>query len=179
MVVYATCCTTQIAFVKGLGADVVIDSTHERFEDVAIGMDVVLDPIAHLYEHRTLNSDVLKTIGGFYVNIPSIYHNIPPQTNAITELNSNQQTRRKVARFCRNLFFRMGCCVAHYDFKYVHPDGELLVQVAALVEAGKVRAVVLPENVFPLEETAAAHRKICDGLVQGKAVIIIAPNGSD
>lgn len=68
----------------------------------------------------------------------------------------------------------MGFPLAHYDFQYVHPDGEMLTQVAQLVEAGKVRAVVLPENVFPLEQTAAAHRRVSEGHVRGKVVISVA-----
>lgn len=181
MVVYATCTTAQVSFVKGLGADVVIDSTHEIFEDVAVGMDVVLDTKPHQYEQRTLHSDVLKLIGSFYVNIPSVYYNLPQGHNgnavtAVVEMTDRQLLRKKVTRFFRNCLFCLGCCVAHYDSKYVRPDGEMLEQVAQLVEAGKVRAVVLPENVFPLEQTAAAHRKLSEGLVQGKAVITVPMN---
>ena len=60
MTVYTTCGTQNVDFVKNLGADVVIDYTKERFEDVAIGMDVVFDPMAYMYETRTFSSDVLK-----------------------------------------------------------------------------------------------------------------------
>lgn len=60
MTVYTTCGTQNVDFVKSLGADVVIDYTKERFEDMAVGMDVVFDPMAYMYEERTFNSDVLK-----------------------------------------------------------------------------------------------------------------------
>lgn len=60
MTVYTTCSTQNVDFLKDLGADVVIDYTKERFEDLAAGMDVVFDPMAYMYEARTFSSDVLK-----------------------------------------------------------------------------------------------------------------------
>lgn len=60
MKVYATCGPSNVDFLKSLGADVVIDYTTQRFEEVAVGMDLVFDPMAYLYEERTFRSAVLK-----------------------------------------------------------------------------------------------------------------------
>jgi NADPH:quinone reductase-like Zn-dependent oxidoreductase len=60
MVVYTTCSSENLNFVRDLGADVAIDYLRERFEDVAVGMDVVFDSMSFLYERRTFNSKVLK-----------------------------------------------------------------------------------------------------------------------
>ena len=60
MKVYTTCSANNADFCRSLGADVVIDYGTERFEDVALGMDVVFDPMAYMYEERTFKSKVLK-----------------------------------------------------------------------------------------------------------------------
>jgi alcohol dehydrogenase len=60
MKVYTTCSAANVAFLQGLGADVVIDYAAQRFEEVAQGMDVVFDPMAYRYEDRTFRSAVLK-----------------------------------------------------------------------------------------------------------------------
>ncbi len=63
--VIGTASGTQVAFVKSLGADKVIDYTKERFEDVAHDMDVVLDVIGGDTFMRSWQ--VLKP-GGFLVS---------------------------------------------------------------------------------------------------------------
>ena len=116
--------------------------------------------------------------GSFYINVPSSQHTLSAAARDPLGISIPEAAPHKLllgfgTALVRSALFHMGFPLAHYDFKYVHPDGGLLAQVAALVEAGTVRPVVLPENVFPLEQTAAAHRKVSDGLVQGKAVITI------
>jgi len=62
MQVFASCSAANTPFVQSLGADVTIDYKTQRFEEVCEGMDVVFDPVAYLYEHRTFNSNVLKKV---------------------------------------------------------------------------------------------------------------------
>jgi len=59
-------------------------------------------------------------------------------------------------------------------YQFVHPNGTQLAQVAALVETGRVKPVVEEENVFPLEEMAAAQVKQREGHVRGKIVVEVA-----
>ncbi len=59
-------------------------------------------------------------------------------------------------------------------YQFVHPDGEQLAQVAALVETGRVKPVVEAENVFSLQEMAAAQVKQREGHVRGKIVVEVA-----
>lgn len=111
--------------------------------------------------------------------MPSSQHNLSAATADPLGISIPDAAPHKVLlgysiAFLRSALFHVGLPLAHYDFKYVYPDGELLAQVAAMVEAGKVRPVVLPENVFPLEEIAAAHRKVGEGHVRGKVVISVA-----
>ena len=127
--------------------------------------------------------DLIFLQGSFYINVPSSQHTLSAASRDPLGVSIPEAAPHKVllgysTAYLRSALFHMGFPLAHYDFGYVHPDGGLLEQVAALVEAGKVRAVVLPENVFPLEQAAAAHRKVSEGLVQGKAVITIPMNNT-
>lgn len=56
----------------------------------------------------------------------------------------------------------------------MHPDGEQLAQVAALVEAERVKPVVEKGNVFSLREMATAQIKLREGHVRGKIVVEVS-----
>ena len=64
--VIATASEKNVAFVRSLGADTVIDYKAQKFEDVANDVDVVLDPIGGETQERSFG--VLKP-GGFLVSI--------------------------------------------------------------------------------------------------------------
>lgn len=74
----------------------------------------------------------------------------------------------------RNALFYAGFQLAHIDVQYVHPDGELLQQVASLVEAGYVRPTV--NQVFPLEQAAKAYEMLKSGHTRGKIVLTVKEN---
>lgn len=64
--VIATASESNLAFLKELGADVVIDYRAQKFEDVAKDVDVVLDPMGGDTQERSIG--VVKP-GGFLVSI--------------------------------------------------------------------------------------------------------------
>jgi NADPH:quinone reductase-like Zn-dependent oxidoreductase len=70
--VFATASARDVAFVQGLGADVVIDYRAERFEDKAREVDVVFDTVGGETQERSLR--VLRK-GGVLVSVVS---RIPP-----------------------------------------------------------------------------------------------------
>ena len=51
----------------------------------------------------------------------------------------------------------------------VHPDGEQLAQIAALVDAGKLKPNI--DAVYPLAEAAQAHTHVANGHTRGKVVL--------
>ena len=53
----------------------------------------------------------------------------------------------------------------------VHPDGEQLAHIAALVDAGKLKPTV--DAVYPLAEAAQAHAHVARGHTRGKVVLKI------
>jgi len=177
MVVYATCSTRNKDFVRSLGADYAIDYTCEDFDDVVQDMDVVFDPLCHLYEDRTFRSQVLKPRGSFYIKVASSPHALQQEDRdplglAIPEA----QPRKLVQGWCswlvRSMLFHMGCGVTHYDAIYVRPDGARLAQVVELVESGKIKPVV--DHVFPLAQIAEAHAQVRQGHTRGKVALRIS-----
>ncbi len=53
----------------------------------------------------------------------------------------------------------------------MHPDPDQLAQIAALIDAGKLRAVI--STVLPLAEAARAHQLSEAGHVRGKIVLLV------
>ena len=51
------------------------------------------------------------------------------------------------------------------------PDRDSLEEVVRMVEQNEVRAVV--DRIYPMAESAAAHRYVEEGHVKGKVVILI------
>ncbi|MCX5375700.1 NADP-dependent oxidoreductase [Streptomyces sp. NBC_00091] len=63
----------------------------------------------------------------------------------------------------------------HTGWTLVEPDYRGLVQIAALVEEGRLRPVV--DTVLPLEEAAKAHEIGERGRTTGKIVLTVVPDG--
>lgn len=67
--VFATAFTQDVDYVSALGADTVIDVSKTRFEDRAVGMDVVLDTVGGETQERSFT--VLKP-GGILVSVVTL-----------------------------------------------------------------------------------------------------------
>ena len=76
MFVITTVSTSEIDFVKNLGADEVIDFSTTKFEDAIQPVDVVFDTKGYSYETRTLMSGVIKE-GGWYLK--SLENTLEPE----------------------------------------------------------------------------------------------------
>ncbi|MFI2350947.1 NADP-dependent oxidoreductase [Streptomyces sp. NPDC019443] len=130
-------------FLRGLGADEVIDYTQTDFVTAARDIDVVLDTIGGEYGPRSL-----KTLrpGGIVVSIAS------PAEASLTTVAEQQGLRA--------------------GFTMVEPDNGGLKEIAALIEAGKLRVHV--DTVLPLEEAGKAHEIGEAGRTTGKIVLTVA-----
>ncbi|MFC9897375.1 NADP-dependent oxidoreductase [Nocardia sp. NPDC127579] len=120
-------------FVRGLGADEVIDYTAVDFADVVTDVDVVLDPIGGEYGPRSLRT--LRP-GGIVVSLAS------PAEDQLAELAAPQGKRAR--------------------FMAVEADLQGMREIAALAEAGRLRAhidAVLPiADVAEAHELSAGGR---------------------
>ena len=141
--VVATARAAKHDWLRGLGADVVVDYTTTRFEDAVSGMDVVLDLVGDLHDDTSTRSLRVLRPEGVLVSVPS---GASP-----------------------DLWDRAAFDGIRATPFLVEPDGPALARIAGLVDAGDVRVEV--EEVFPLERAGEAHRKGEQGRTRGKLVL--------
>jgi alcohol dehydrogenase len=170
MQVATTCSAAAEPLVRSLGAERVIDYQRQRFEEEIQGYDLVLDPLGHRYAERTLRGGVLRR-GGHYIQVAaSDWSSDKPQW-IIPEAAPARVAAMAARRLWRNGTARIGLGDVRYHFVFVHPSGRILRDVAQFVDQGKLSPVI--DRVFPLAETAEAHRHLRYGHTHGKVVIAI------
>jgi NADPH2:quinone reductase len=154
LLVAATCGTPNVAYVRSLGADRVIDY---RTEDVGRavrdwstdGVDVVLDAVGPATVPHAL--DMLRPSGRL-VNI------LTATANGDIERDRKEAERRGF----RKITFII-------DFERAR---ESMREITNLIDRGLVH--VPPINVLPLEDAALAHHMIDTGHLRGKLVLKVA-----
>ena len=150
------------ALVKRLGADVVIDYQHERFEDKLSGYDCAFDllggdTLARLWP-------VLKP-GGRVVSIAGM----PEPVTARKDLGrgSGLAALFWVASLTTRL--RAARHGVSYRYLFMHPSGADLAYLASLIEAQKLEVVI--DRVFPFVEAKEAMAYLETGHAKGKVVL--------
>ncbi|WP_027165056.1 NADP-dependent oxidoreductase [Mesorhizobium sp. WSM3224] len=123
--VIATVSPDKLDFVRSLGADEVIDYTKDDFTRKVGKVDLVLDPIGG--DHADQSLEILRDSGVL-----------------VSLLNVHDATRAKASA--------RGVRVERMS---VVPDREGLVELAKLVDAGKLTPHVA--KTFPLDQAGAAH----------------------
>ncbi|WP_052848837.1 NADP-dependent oxidoreductase [Streptomyces avicenniae] len=131
------------AFLRGLGADAVVDYTRVAFEQAVRDADVVLDLVGGA-EHQRRSLDALRP-GGLLIAVPG---SLDP---AVAE--------EAAGRGLRATGF------------LVEPDRAGLDALAALVADGRLRTEV--GAVLPLAEAAEAHRRVASRRTTGKIVLTV------
>jgi len=145
--VIGTSSASNLAYVKQLGADEVVDYQHQQLKDVVRDVDVVLEASPLRDNAERLKAVAVLKDGGILV---SVNLDFPfneevlaalAQKNATGELSANQ---------------------ARQDW---------LTEIAQLIDAGQVTVFV--KQVFALEQVAEAHRQSETWRVRGKLVLEI------
>jgi NADPH:quinone reductase-like Zn-dependent oxidoreductase len=159
--VATTTSTSNVGWVKGLGADVVIDYKKEDFEKILGGYDVVLNS----QDNKTLEKSlrVLKP-GGKLISISG-----PPDPAFADDINAPwflKQIMRAISFGVRRSAKRLN---VGFSFLFMKANGSQLRQITSLIEAGAIRPVV--DKVFDFESTNAAMTYVEAGRAKGKVVI--------
>ncbi|WP_198085849.1 NADP-dependent oxidoreductase [Variovorax sp. E3] len=160
-VVATTTSTANIAWMKALGADVVIDYKQQDFAAVLSGYDVVLNSLGNDELNKSLQ--VLKP-GGHLVSISG-----PPTPVFAAERGLAwplQQVMRMLSFGIRRRARKNG---VEYTFVFMRADGAQLREITALVESGAIRPVV--DKVFPFQDTHKALAYVDGGRAKGKVVV--------
>lgn len=161
--VATTTSTANIALVKSLGADAVVDYTKDDFEKVLQGYDVVLNSLAKDTLEKSLG--VLKP-GGKLISISG-----PPDPEFARQNGSGwllQQVMRLLSSGIRRKSRRRRIS---YSFLFMTANGEQLGKITSLMEAGEIRPVI--DRIFPFESTNEALDYIETGRAKGKVVVAV------
>jgi alcohol dehydrogenase len=161
----ATVATTASAgnvdFVRELGADSVVDYRNQDFEQVLDGYDLVLDSVGGETLEKSLR--VLRP-GGKVVGIVG-----PPDAAFARERGLNPVLRLVMAALSRKVRRQARKLGVTYEFLFIHPSGDQLRQIGALVDKGVLRPVV--GRVYDFDQTLEAVQSIGKGGIRGKAVV--------
>jgi len=161
--VATTASSAHAAFVRELGADVVIDYRTQDFVRELAGYDVVLDSLGGENLERSLR--VLRP-GGAAIGIQG-----PPDPAFAREAGLNPLLRVGVSGLSRRIRGRARRLGVSYEFLFMRADGAQLREIAALVESGAIRPVV--GAVHPFADTAAALAGLGATSIRGKTVITV------
>jgi len=159
--VATTTSTANVAWVKDLGADVVIDYRQQDFATELRDYDVVLNSLGKDELFRSLQ--ILRP-GGHLISISG------PPTPAFATARGLawpvKQVMRLLSRRIRSQARQRG---VDYTFLFMRADGDQLGEITALVESGALRPVI--DRVFPFQQTESALAYVESGRTKGKVVI--------
>ncbi len=159
--VATTTSTANVAWVKALGADVVVDYKTQDFSTLLHDYDVVLNSLGSDVLAKSLQ--VLKP-GGQLISISG-----PPTPAFATEQGLSwglKQVMRLLSYRIRRQAKRRGI---RYSFVFMRASGAQLSEISALVEAGVIKPVV--DRVFPFAGIKDALAYVETGRAKGKVVV--------
>lgn len=159
--VATTTSTSNVEWVKALGADVVIDYKKQDFATELRDYDVVLNSLGSDELEKSLQ--VLKA-GGHLISISG-----PPTPEFASEQKLAwpvKQVLRLLSHGIRKKAKRRGVT---YSFVFMRAAGDQLSKITSLIESGDIRPTV--DRVFPLDATADALAYVEQGRAKGKVVI--------
>ncbi len=163
----ATVATTSsmanVALVKSLGADVVVDYKTEDFERVLREYDLVLNS----QDGKTLEKSlrVLKR-GGKLISISG-----PPDPEFGREIAAPAFVRLFVRLLSAGVRRKARAAGVGYSFLFMKSSGSQLREITRLIEAGAIRPVM--DRVFPFASTNEAVAYVEAGRAKGKVVVRI------
>lgn len=161
----ATVATTTSAanmdWVKGLGADVVIDYKTQDFEEVLKDYDVVL----HSQDAKTLEKSmrVLKR-GGKLVSISG-----PADPSFAKQIEAPGFVRLVIRMLSAGVRRRARNLGIDFAFLFMRANGAQLREITRLIEQGVIRPVI--DKVFPFAQANEALAYVEAGRAKGKVVV--------
>jgi NADPH:quinone reductase-like Zn-dependent oxidoreductase len=145
--VAGVCSTTNLELVKSLGADKLIDYTKKDFTESGETYDIIFDAVSKSSFSRCKSS--LKQRGIYLVTVPSL-------VSLLQMLWTSKVGSKKV------IFGGEG------------GKTENLVFLKELIDAGKIKSVI--DRIYPVEQTAEAHKYVDKGHKKGNVVITMEHN---
>jgi NADPH:quinone reductase-like Zn-dependent oxidoreductase len=160
-VVATTVSASNADYVRGLGADIVIDYRSQDFERELHDVDVVLDSLSGENLEKSIR---IVRPGGRVVGIAG-----PPDPDFAHELGAGVPVRLAMRALSSGVRRRARRRNVDYSFLFMRADGPQLQRITELVDAG----IITPQvgRVFPFSETPEALAALERGGIRGKVVV--------
>jgi len=155
--VYTTTSTNNVKWVKSLGADRVIDYKTEDYKTIVNDADIVFDTLG---KHFTLEAFQVIKQGGKIVSVAGALDEESAKAFGMADYKLPEELSKLVNEK-----------EAAYKFIFMHPNGEHLGQIKALVEDGKIKPII--DKVYPFEQSIDAFTHLASGRAKGKIVVKI------
>ena len=155
--VYTTTSTSNVQWVKELGADRVIDYKTEDYKNIAKDVDIVFDTLGQNY---SLESFEVVKIGGIVVSV------VGPLDEASAKMFG--MADYKLPEELANASSEKN---AEYKFIFMHPNGAHLNEIQSMIEDEKIKPII--DKVYPFSESIEAFEHLATGRAKGKIVIKI------
>jgi alcohol dehydrogenase len=159
--VTTTTSSRNAAFLRDLGADVVITYDTQDYRSEPAEYDIVFDTLGGDF---TLDAFSVAKRGGTVVSIVG-----PPDRQFADQVGANAVVRLVMAVMARKVFAaskRTG--VAYHRF-LTESRGAQLADVARIVDAGRIRPII--DQVFPFGRVQDAFNRLATGRARGKVVV--------
>lgn len=155
--VYTTTSTSNVEWVKELGADRVIDYKTEDYKTIVKDADIVFDTLGKNYSLEAF--EVIKK-GGKVVSV------VGPIDKEIAKMigMTDYKLPEELAKLIENK-------EASYKFIFMHPNGDDLNTIKTLIEDEKIKPII--DTVYPFEKSVEAFTHLASGRAKGKIVIKI------
>jgi len=157
-IVYTTTSSTNLDWVKALGADRVIDYKNEDYKEVANNLDIVFDTLGDDYTFEAF--DIIKK-GGRVTTIVG-----PPDTESAKQMGiENYEMSEKLSKLIEEKS-------AKYRHTWMQPNAVQLKEIKAMVEDRTIRPII--DLVYSFEDAVKAFEYLATGRAQGKVIVSLA-----
>jgi len=155
--VYTTTSTSNVEWVKALGADRVIDYKTEDYKSIVKDADIVFDTLGQNYTAEAF--EVIKK-GGIVVSV------VGPLDEESAEMfgMNDYKLPEELASLVRDQ-------EASYKFIFMHPNGSHLEVIKSLIEDENIKPII--DTIYPFNESIDAFLHLASGRAKGKIVIKI------
>ncbi len=155
--VYTTTSTTNVKWVKELGADRVIDYKTEDYKTIVKDADIVFDTLGQNY---TLEAFEVIKQGGKVVSVVGPLDEESAKMFGMTDYKLPEELSKLIS--AKN---------ATYKFIFMHPNGSHLGAIKSLIEDEIIKPII--DKVYSFSESIEAFTHLASGRAKGKIVIKI------
>ncbi len=157
-IVYTTTSSTNLDWVKALGADRVIDYKNEDYKEFANNLDIVFDTLGDEYTFEAF--EIIKE-GGSVTSLVG-----PPDPESARQMGmENYEMPEKLNKLIEEKS-------AKYRHTWMQPNAGQLKEIKEMIEDRTIRPII--DLVYSFEDAVKAFEYLATGRAQGKVIVSLA-----